>query len=208
MSVLKVNPNRMEVLSLRKRLKLSKRGHKLLKQKQDELMKILNSLLQEAKGLRREVEDKASRAYRLFFFAEASCGEGTMRNAVSFSGIKTSVESGKKRLLNLIVPEIKIRIEYKKPCTGFLNTNAAMDEAMSAWEDFLPSLGKLYELETQITAVAEEVEKTRRRVNALEYILIPNIEETIKHIIMKLDEIERGNRVRLMKVKELAKEES
>ncbi len=207
MALLRVNPNRMEVLKLKKRLQLSRRGHRLLKQKQDELMKILNALMEKASGVRSEAEEKIALAYRLFFFAEASCGPGQTENIIKFSGVRASVESGSRRLLNLLVPEIKINIEQKNPCCGFLNADSGMDEAFAAWTSLLPLLGKLYELETQLAAVAGEVEKTRRRVNALEYILIPDIEETIKGIIMKLDEIERGSRVRLMKVKELADRE-
>jgi V/A-type H+/Na+-transporting ATPase subunit D len=205
MAMLKVNPNRMEVLKLRKRLQLSRRGHRLLKQKQDELMKILNSLIKEASGLRGKVEEKTALAYQLFFFAQASCGAGETENIINFQGIKTSVEYGQKRLLNLTVPEITIEVKYEKPGAGFLNADSGMDEALRAWEELLPMIGKLFELETQLSAVAEELEKTRRRVNALEYILIPEIEETIKSIIMKLDEIERGARIRLMKVKEPAR---
>ncbi len=204
MAVLKVNPNRMEVLRLRKRLQLSRRGHSLLKQKQDELMKILTGLMDRASALRKEVDEKTSSVYRLYFFAEAYAGPIRMKNVRDFSPLRTEVESGRKRILNLRVPEITIRVEGEKPPYGFLNTTGALDEAIEELRELIPKLGKLYEIETQLGALAEEVEKTRRRVNALEHILIPSIEQTIKTIIMKLDEIERGNRVRLMKVKELA----
>jgi V/A-type H+/Na+-transporting ATPase subunit D len=201
---LKVNPNRMEVLKLRKRLLLSRRGHKLLKQKQDELMKILAGLMEEARGLREKVEERASSAYRLFFFAEAAVGDEAMDSLLKFSKIKADVKSGEKRLLNLVVPEIQILIEYQEPVSGFLSTESPVDEALDAIKNLVPLLARLYEIETQLAVVAEEIEKTRRRVNALEYILIPDIEDTIKSIVMKLDEMERGSRVRLMKVKELA----
>ncbi len=204
MTVLRVNPNRMEVLKLRKRLMLSRRGHKLLKQKQDELMKILTGLMAKASGLRAEVENKTSEAYMLFFFAEASVGSAGMENVSKFSGIKTEISAGTKNMLNLVVPEIEIAISHRQPSYGFLATDGFVDEALTAMKKLLPLLAKLYEIETQLAAVAEETEKTRRRVNALEHILIPDIEETIKTILMKLDEIERGSRVRLMKVKELA----
>ena len=204
MALLKVNPNRMEVLRLKKRLQLSRRGHKLLKQKQDELTKILNGLLEEARGLREEVERKSSAAYRLYFFAEAAAGPGRMENVLKFSRIKTRVESGSRRLLNLIVPRIRIKVEHEVPGYGFFSAGSALDEALAAMKELVPLLGRLYEIEAQLAAVAGELEKTRRRVNALEHILIPDIESTIKNIIMKLDEIERGGRVRLMKVKELS----
>ncbi len=204
MALLKVNPNRMEVLRLKKRLQLSRRGHKLLKQKQDELMKILRGLMEEAAGLREDVESKSAAAYRLFFFAEAAIGPGRMDNILKFSRIRTHIESGSKRLLNLIVPRIAIKVEQEIPGYGFFATESALDEALTAMKNLIPLLARLYEIETQLAAVAAELEKTRRRVNALEHILIPDIESTIKSIIMKLDEIERGARVRLMKVKELS----
>ncbi len=205
MALIKVNPNRMEVLRLRKRLTLSRRGHKLLKQKQDELMKILARLIRQAEGLREKVEEKISLSYGLLLLSEASSDEKILRNISRFQNPEFEITSSAKRLLNLTVQELKIEFKQDFYRYGFLHTNSDLDAALSVLHDLIPMLIRLYEIETWISAVAGEIEKTRRRVNALEYILIPELEKTVKTIIMKLEEIERGSRVRLMKVKELAK---
>jgi len=203
MALIKVNPNRMEVLRLRKRLMLCRRGHRLLKQKQDELMRILIQLIDEARELREEVENKLTSAFQLFLLAEGTLGQNMMENVISFLQVETSLEEGEKRLLNLRVPELSLKIEGDIYNYGFLWTNSDLDKALSLFSEIMPELVKLCEIEKKLFIVALEVEKTRRRVNALEYILIPDLEETVKRIVMKLEEIERGARVRLMKVKEL-----
>lgn len=203
MALMKVNPNRMEVLRLRKRLMLCHRGHRLLKQKQDELMRILTRLIDEARKLREEVERKLTNAFHLFLLAEATLGRNMVENVISFLQVETSLEEREKRLLNLRVPELNLKIEGDIYNYGFLWTNSDLDKALSLFSEIMPELVKLCGIEKKLSIVALEVEKTRRRVNALEYILIPDLEETVKRIIMKLEEIERGARVRLMKVKEL-----
>ncbi len=203
MALIKVNPNRMEVLRLRKRLMLCRRGHRLLKQKQDELMRILTRLIDEARKLREEVEKKLTNAFQLFLLAEGTLGENMMENVISFLQVEPSLEEREKRLLNLRVPELSLKIEGDIYNYGFLWTNSDLDKALSLFSEIMPELVKLCEIEKKLFIVALEVEKTRRRVNALEYILIPDLEETVKRIVMKLEEIERGARVRLMKVKEL-----
>ncbi len=193
----------MEVLRLRKRLMLCRRGHRLLKQKQDELMRILTRLIDEARKLREEVENKLTNAFQLFLLAEGTLGQNMMENVISFLQVETSLEEQEKRLLNLRVPELSLKIEGDIYNYGFLWTNSDLDKALSLFSEIMPELVKLCEIEKKLFIVALEVEKTRRRVNALEYILIPDLEETVKRIVMKLEEIERGARVRLMKVKEL-----
>lgn len=203
MALMKVNPNRMEVLRLRKRLMLCHRGHRLLKQKQDELMRILTRLIGEARKLREEVERKLTNAFHLFLLAEATLGRNMVENVISFLQVETSLGKREKRLLNLRVPELNLKIEGDIYNYGFLWTNSDLDKALSLFSEIMPELVKLCGIEKKLFIVALEVEKTRRRVNALEYILIPDLEETVKRIVMKLEEIERGARVRLMKVKEL-----
>jgi len=193
----------MEVLRLRKRLMLCRRGHRLLKQKQDELMRILPRLIDEARKLREEVEKRLTDAFQLFLLAEGTLGQNMMENVISFLQVETSLEEQEKQLLNLRVPELSLKIEGDIYNYGFLWTNSDLDKALSLFSEIMPELLKLCEIEKKLFIVALEVEKTRRRVNALEYILIPDLEETVKRIVMKLEEIERGARVRLMKVKEL-----
>ncbi len=205
MALLTVNPNRMEVLRLKKRLVLCRRGHKLLKQKQDELLRILNELIAEARALRDEVENKLSYAYQVFSMARAILGDKVIEDVIGSLQVKTHVEMGSKQFLNLRAPEFRVEMEGDIHSYGFLETNSDLDEAFSLFFEIIPRLVKLCELEEQLRIISEEVEKTRRRVNALEYILIPSLEETVRGIVMKLEELERGSRVRLMKVKEMVR---
>ena len=203
--MIKVNPNRMEILRLKKRLVLCRRGHKLLKQKQDELLRILNVLIEEARNLREEVEQKLSRAYHLFSLARAVLGDKVVEDVMTFLGVETHVEAGQKQILNLRAPEFRVRLDGNIRNYGFLMTNGDLDEAIGLFSRVIPDIVKLCEVESQVAIVSEEVEKTRRRVNALEHILIPDLEGTIRMIVMKLEELERGSRVRLMKVKEMVR---
>ena len=205
MALIRVNPNRMEVLRLRKRLLLCRRGHRLLKQKQDELMRILYELIGEANTLRDEVEKKLSYAYQVFLLARSELGDKVIEDVITFLQVEMRVEVVEKRILNLLVPELNLRMQGDIHNYGFMETNAGIDEALSLFSEVWHKLIKLCEVERQLAIISEEVEKTRRRVNALEYILIPDLEETVKHIVMKLEELERASRVRLMKVKEMAK---
>ena len=205
MALIKVNPNRMEILQLKKRLLLCHRGHRLLKQKQDELMRILYELMESASSLRDEVEKKLSHAYRVFLLAKAALGEKKIEDVITFLQVETHVEVGEKRILNLLVPELNMKLRGDIHNYGFLETNSDLDSALSLFSEVWHKLIKLCEVERHLSIISEEVEKTRRRVNALEYILIPDLEETVQHIVMKLEELERGSRVRLMKVKEMAK---
>ncbi len=205
MGTIRVNPNRMEVMRLRKRLVLCSRGHKLLKQKQDELFRILNELIGKAGNLREETEKKLLHAHRVFSMAGALLGDSVMDDAITFLQVKTSVETGQKRILNLRVPELHANIEGNIHNYGFLETSSDLDRAFSLFSQVIPGIVKLCEVETQLAIISEEIEKTRRRVNALEHILIPDLEDTIREVIMKLEELERSSTVRLMKVKEMVR---
>ena len=203
--MIKVNPNRMEILRLKKRLVLCRRGHKLLKQKQDELLRILNLLIGKAGSLREEVEKNLCRAYHLFSMARAVLGDRVVEDVGTFLGVETHIEVGQKQILNLRAPEFRVRLEGDIRNYGLLMTNGDLDEAIGLFSRVIPDIVRLCEVENQIAIVSEEVEKTRRRVNALEHILIPDLEVTIRVIVMKLEELERGSRVRLMKVKEMVR---
>ncbi len=200
---LKVNPNRMELLRLRKRLVLSRRGHDLLKDKQDELMKQFLGLQDEARDLRREVEELLERAYRNFILARGALSPEFLRGALRFPGEKNEIQVTTRRVMNLFVPEFQLERSGSVHNYGFLNTSVDLDISLRLFSQALPHLVRLAEKEKAIEILAEEIEKTRRRVNALEYILIPNLEETIGYITMKLAEMERGTISRLMKVKEM-----
>jgi len=200
---LAVNPNRMELLRLRKRLFLARRGHKLLKDKQEELMKQFLSLIEESKGLREKVEEKLQEAYRNFFAARGVMPGEVLEEVLLFPEKKVAITTEVVPVMNLRLPRFELKEEGEIFCYGLAGTSGNLDVALSLFSEVLPAMMKLAEIEKWIELMAEEIERTRRRVNALEYILIPNLEETIRSIGMKLSERERGNLTRLMKVKEM-----
>jgi V/A-type H+-transporting ATPase subunit D len=193
----------MELLRLRKRLRLARRGHKLLKDKQDELMKRFMGLVYQIKDLRLSVEEEMERAWRRFLVARSMGGSQVVENAVSAPTRKTTVEVGREQVINLVVPVFKLKTEGKLASYGLAATPAELDTSLVAMEKVLGRMVELASKEKALELIGGEIERTRRRVNALEYILIPNIEETIRYISMKLSEMERGNITRLMRIKEI-----
>ena len=203
---LAVNPTRMELLRLRKRLALAKRGHKLLKDKQDELMKRFMGLVTQIKELRLSVEEELEQSFKRFLVARSVGGGEVVEAAVSLPTRKTSVEVGKQQVMNLVVPVFELKSEGKVASYGLATTPAELDTALIAMEKALGRMVELASKEKALELIGDEIEKTRRRVNALEYVLIPNLQETIRYISMKLSEMERGNLTRLMRVKEIVRE--
>ena len=203
---LAVNPTRMELLRLRKRLALARRGHKLLKDKQDELMKRFMGLVTQIKELRLSVEEELEQSFKRFLVARSVGGGEVVETAVSLPTRKTNVEVGKQQVMNLVVPVFELKSEGKVASYGLATTPAELDTALMAMEKALGRMVELASKEKALELIGDEIEKTRRRVNALEYVLIPNLEETIRYISMKLSEMERGNLTRLMRVKEIVRE--
>ena len=196
----------MELLRLRKRVGLARRGHKLLKDKQDELMKRFMGLVTQIKELRLSVEDELEQAFKRFLVARAVGGSEVIETAVSLPTRKTSVEVGRQRVMNLVVPVFELKSEGKVASYGLATTPAELDTALMAMEKALSRMVELASKEKALELIGDEISRTRRRVNALEYILIPNLEETIRYVSMKLSEMERGNLTRLMRVKEIVRE--
>jgi V/A-type H+-transporting ATPase subunit D len=203
---LATNPTRMELLRLRKRLGLARRGHKLLKDKQDALMKRFMGLVHQIKDLRLSVEEELEQAWRRFLVARSMGGSQVVENAVSAPTRKTSVEVGREQVMNLVVPVFKLKTEGKLASYGLAATPAELDTSLVAMEKVLGRMVELASKEKALELIGDEIERTRRRVNALEYILIPNLEETIRYISMKLSEMERGNITRLMRIKEIIRD--
>jgi len=203
---LATNPTRMELLRLRKRLGLARRGHKLLKDKQDELMKRFMGLVHQIKDLRLSVEEELEQAWRRFLVARSMGGSQVVENAVSAPTRKTSIEVGREQVMNLVVPVFKLKTEGKLASYGLAATPAELDTSLVAMEKVLGRMVELASKEKALELIGDEIERTRRRVNALEYILIPNLEETIRYISMKLSEMERGNITRLMRIKEIIRD--
>jgi len=203
---LTVNPTRMELLRLRKRHGLAKRGHKLLKDKQDELMKRFMGLVTQIKELRLSVEEELEQAFKRFLVARSVGGREVVETAVSLPTRKTSVEVGRQQVMNLVVPVFQLKSEGKVASYGLATTPAELDTALMAMEKALERMVELASKEKALELIGDEIARTRRRVNALEYILIPNLEETIRYVSMKLSEMERGNLTRLMRIKEMVRE--
>ncbi len=206
MSLIRVNPTRMELTRLRKRLKTATRGHKLLKDKRDEMMRRFVLLVRENAKLRTQVEKSLSSALAEFALCSGVMEPAMLEEAVLYPARTSEIVVGRDNIMSVAVPKISIDEESLGETTlsyGFAQTSAQLDGAISSLADILPDLIKLAEIEKTCNLLADEIEKTRRRVNALEYVMIPDLEETIRYITMKLDENERGSQTRLMKVKDM-----
>lgn len=208
---LNVNPTRMELTKLKKRLATATRGHKLLKDKQDELMRRFIDLIKENNELRKSVENELQKSLKDFVMARAVMSSEFLEEAIVYPKESISLEITKKNVMSVNVPvmEFKRKMEEDEGSIypyGYANTSGELDTAIEKLYKILPKLLELAEIEKTCQLMADEIEKTRRRVNALEYMTIPQLQETIKFIIMKLDENERGNLTRLMKVKSMMEE--
>ena len=208
MAKLNVNPTRMELSSLKARLSTATRGHKLLKDKQDELMRRFIELIKKNKVLRLEVEEELVASFKEFLLASALMSPEMMEEAVAISKERITVDIKKKNVMSVLVPVMNFKREYEADegsiyPYGFAQTSAELDDAIDKLYSIMPKLLELAEIEKACQLMADEIEKTRRRVNALEYRTIPDLEETIKFIRMKLDENERATITRLMKVKDI-----
>ncbi|GAA0721872.1 V-type ATP synthase subunit D [Clostridium malenominatum] len=208
---LNVNPTRMELTKLKKRLVTATRGHKLLKDKQDELMRRFIDLIKHNNEIRKNVEEELQKSLKDFVMARALMSSEFLEEAIVFPKESISLDVEKKNIMSVNVPVMKfIRKMEEDPGSiypyGFANTSGELDTAIEKLYGILPKLLELAQVEKSCQLMADEIEKTRRRVNALEYMTIPQLQETIKYIVMKLDENERGNLTRLMKVKSMMKE--
>ncbi len=204
--ILDINPTRQELLRLKKRLVLAKKGHKLLKDKQDELVRNFLEIIEDTKLLRIEADRETESVYQSFSLAEGVVGGAHIENLFSIPGARTDIKSRTKTIMNLKVPQFEVEISGDPYDYGDVASSVLVDISVRKYGKFLETLLRLAELEKASILLAEEIEKTRRRVNALEYILIPNYVDTIKYITMKLAEMERSNLTRIMKVKDILAE--
>lgn len=204
----------MELSKLKKRAVTAKRGHKLLKDKQDELMRRFIDLVRLNNKLRIEVEDELMEVYKDFVLVGAVVSPDFLEEAVMMPKDMVSLELTSQNIMTVIVPKMKFIREMGGDDGdnsgvypyGFLNTSNELDHVVNRLFRILSKLLELSEVEKTCSLLTNEIEKTRRRVNALEYMTIPQLEETIKYIKMKLDENERGSLTRLMKVKSMMAE--
>ncbi len=207
MAKLNVNPTRMELRRLKTRLKTATRGHKLLKDKSDEMIRQFMLYVRENKRLREEVEDELQASLKSFMLARAVSSDAVIEEAVLMPSTHVGLETSSKNVMSVDVPVFDIiegEVTDLYPYS-FASVSSELDTSIASLTTLLPKLLKLAEVEKTCNMLADEIEKNRRRVNALEYVMIPQLEETIKYITMKLDENERGNTTRLMKVKDMIK---
>ncbi|MBT9133364.1 MAG: V-type sodium ATPase subunit D [Firmicutes bacterium] len=202
---IRVNPTRMELLRLKKRVRVAKRGHKLLKDKRDELMKSFMSLLRNVKRLRLTVEQQLRLGYQSFLIARAVMTPEMLDEAIMFPKQRIELEVAQKRMMSVTAPVFRLRQEGDVYAYGMAGTSGELDMALGIFAELLPTLIELAGVERALELLAEEIERTRRRVNALEYVLIPTLEATVKSIAMKLSEQERGAISRLMKIKDVVR---
>lgn len=208
MARLSVNPTRMELRRLKNRLKTAVRGHKLLKDKSDEMVRQFMSYIKQNKLLREEIETELSDALHSFMLARAVTSAQGIEQALCMPAAKVNIEMGVKNVMGIDVPSLSITqasVQNLLPY-AFASVPYELDNAILKLSELMQKLLKLAETEKTCNMLADEIEKNRRRVNALEYVMIPQLKETIKYILMKMDENERSSLVRLMKVKSMINE--
>jgi len=201
--ILRVNPNRMELLKLRKRLALARRGHKLLQDKLEEMMRRFLALLKDMDRAKKSLETHNRSVLGNLLYCRITGSKEDFEESLSRVSSQVKIAVSTNRIMNVKVPvfaieEVKIERHY-----SLFKTSAQMDLVIHRAKDYIQSLLKLAQLVKTLDILSYEIERTRRRVNALEYKLIPSIEDTIRYITQKLNEFERSNLVRLMRVKEL-----
>ena len=212
MTRLNVTPTRMNLNTLKKRLATSKRGYKLLKDKQDELMRQFLEKIRENNRLREEVEADLKDSSKGFLMASSFMSPEFLEEAVSFPTQKIGVDIKVKNVMSVRIPQMEFKIDKggnenaSMYPYGLAQTSADLDLAIKGLNKVMDKLLTLAELEKSTQLMADEIEGTRRRVNALEYRTIPDLEETIKYIRAKLEENERATISRLMKVKDIISE--
>jgi len=206
---LQYKPTRMELSNLKKRRTVAVRGHKMMKDKRDELVRRFIVYARRNQKLREETEAKLQKAMQSFVLARAMMSNDDIEEALLYPARSIDVDQAVQNVLSIPVPKLTLKTRqdgFVYPY-GFATTGADLDSAVQALAEILPLMLELAEVEKATSRLADEIEKTRRRVNALEYVMIPQFDEAIHDIQMKLEENERGNTSRLMKTKEmLAKE--
>ena len=202
-----INPTRMELTRLKGRLKTAVRGHKLLKDKRDELMKQFLEIVRKNRELRAKVEKGLERANAAFTVASALMSPDMLEQSLMYPKQSVELDMKFKNIMSVNVPVYEFHTRNEDPTEiypyGFAQTSGELDSALEAFSQVFQDMLELAEVEKTMQLLAEDIEKTRRRVNALEYVMIPDFQQKIRYISMKLDENERGNITRLMKVKEM-----
>lgn len=204
---LNVNPTRMVLTSLKKKLRVATHGHKLIKDKRDELMKRFLELARENRALREAVEKQLMEVHSSFTIASAVMSSQMLEQALMYPKQRVIAEVGNKNVMSVNVPVFIFTTDTHDDSNiypyGFASTSGELDAAIAKLAEVFPDMLLLAAMEKEASLLSYEIEKCRRRVNALEYVIIPRLQETIRYIVMKLDENERGSQIRLMKVKDM-----
>lgn len=207
-----VNPTRMELTRLKKKLVTAVRGHKLLKDKRDELMRQFLDKVRENKVLREEVETALVSANQNFMLARAGMPDEMLNTALLAPKQELTISAGTQNVMSVEIPDFDFKTRTPDQndmySYGFAFTTGDLDDAILSLSEVFPKMLKLAEVEKSCQLMAAEIEKTRRRVNALEHVMIPELQTNIKYITMKLDENERSTQIRLMKVKDMMLKEA
>ena len=212
MAILNVNPTRMELTNLKRKLVTARRGHKLLKDKRDELMRRFMELIRENRDLRLQVEAHIREANRHMALARSVMSDADIEAALMMPMQEMQVDVAEKNVMSVQIPVFETSLKTADEADvypyGFAFTSTDLDDAVKYVSEIMPLLLRLAETEKACQLMAAEIEKTRRRVNALEHVMIPQYEETIRYISMKLDENERSATARIMKVKDMMLQEA
>jgi len=207
-----INPTRMELTRLKGRLKTAVRGHKLLKDKRDELMKQFLEIVRRNRELRAKVEKGLEQANAAFTVAAALMSPEMLEQALLYPKQSVELDMKFRNVMSVNVPVYEFHTRNEDPTEiypyGFAQTSGELDAALEALANVFQDMLELAQVEKTMQLLAEDIEKTRRRVNALEYVMIPEFQQNIRYISMKLDENERGNTTRLMKVKDMVLQEA
>ena len=212
MADITVIPTRMELTPLKGKLQTAQRGHKLLKDKRDELMKQFLETVREVRALREEVEEELMTVHKSFTVASALMSSEALEQALLYPKQSVELTQTTQNIMSVNVPVYHFQTQTRSDSDiypyGFAATSGELDTAVEALGHVFRKMLKLAEIEKSAQLMAEEIEKTRRRVNALEYVMIPNTQEAIRYINMKLDENDRATTIRLMKVKDMLLKEA
>ncbi len=207
MATTQINPTRMELTRLKKKLATATRGHKLLKDKRDELMRRFLDMARLNRELRTKVEKAILDADKNFVLASATMSSQTLGASLLAAKQEVYLDVSYNNVMSVDIPVYSVNTRTSDPndmyCYGFAFTSADLDDAVHSLSDILPDMLRLAEIEKSCQLLSAEIEKTRRRVNALEHVMIPDTKEKIRYITMKLDENERSTQTRLMKVKDM-----
>ena len=198
---MEIKPTRMGLLLVKKKLKLASKGHKLLKDKQDALVMEFFSILKEIKNIRKDISSNLQSAQKSLFMAQAMSGTQEVEEIAKGLTSKTDIDIEEKSIMGVRIPSIK-DVEVNQEWYSYLSGNLELDNAVMKYRDLFPNLIRLVEKQIALTKISEDIKKTRRKVNSLEYTIIPRLEKLKSNIAFKLEEQERENFTRLKKIKE------